>query len=702
MRAVEPYAVGSVALHGFQVGYEAFGDPAAPAVLLLPCWQIIHSRHWKQQVAYLARHRHVIAIDSAGNGRGERTCDPAAFAYDRIVEQAVALLDHLGVERAAVMGLSRGGTYGLLMAARFPERVERLVLIGSVPSAEAWEPPPDPGFWRPREDHSGWGRMNAHYWLVHYRDWLEFFFGQVFVEPHSTRALEDAVAWGLETTPQILTQTVNNPALWPAMPIGEALARVRCPVLLIHGSDDRIRPVANSRSLAAARPDWELLTIEGAGHAPHLRDPVLVNRAIAGFLGGVRPRERAWRRPAARTAPRALFVSSPIGLGHVQRDLAIARALRRRVPGLTIDWLAQPPVTGVLERAGERIHPLSAALASEAAHFEAQAGEHSLPCFAAYRAMDEIMLANFMIFLEAAQAAPYSLWVGDEAWELDYYLHENPQLKAAPYVWLADFVGWLPMDRRPGSREALLTADYNAEMLAQVARRPRVRDLALYIGDYEDLIPERFGPGLPPIPDWTREHFQAVGYIAPFDPADLADVPAQRARLGYPPGGPLVVVAAGGTAVGRHLLARVSEAWPHIRRERPDARCVVVAGPRVDPGGLARTAGLELRRYVHNLYEHLAVADLGIVQGGLSTTMELTVARRPFLYFPLAGHCEQRYHVAYRLDRYRAGVRMEYAATSARDLAAAALGALGAPTGHYRRHAPGAAERAAELIAGLL
>jgi len=51
----------------------------------------------------------------------------------------------------------------------------------------------------------------------------------------------------------------------------------------------------------------------------------------------------------------------------------------------------------------------------------------------------------------------YDLWIGDEAWELDYYLHENPEQKRAAYVWLTDFVGWLPMPDG-GEREALLTA----------------------------------------------------------------------------------------------------------------------------------------------------------------------------------------------------------------------------------------------------
>jgi predicted glycosyltransferase len=200
----------------------------------------------------------------------------------------------------------------------------------------------------------------------------------------------------------------------------------------------------------------------------------------------------------------------------------------------------------------------------------------------------------------------------------------------------------------------------------------------------------------------VQEHFSAVGYIAPFDPADYADLRRVRERLGHDPDQPLIVYAVGGTAVGEHLLRKAIAAWPQIHARRPDARCLAVAGPRINPGQLTAHPGLELRGYVHNLHEHLAVADLAIVQGGLSTTMELTITRRPFLYFPLASHCEQLYHVTHRLDTHRAGRRLEYATTDADALADAALATLQSDTAAYRPHEPGAARRAATLISELL
>ena len=104
------------------------------------------------------------------------------------------------------------------------------------------------------------------------------------------------------------------------------------------------------------------------------------------------------RLRAAGACRRALFVSSPIGLGHIHRDLEIAREVRAAAPELEIEWLAQDPVTRVLEREGETIHPASRWLMSEAAYWTAAAAGHELNCFQAFRHMDEILVANFMVF----------------------------------------------------------------------------------------------------------------------------------------------------------------------------------------------------------------------------------------------------------------------------------------------------------------
>lgn len=409
---------------------------------------------------------------------------------------------------------------------------------------------------------------------------------------------------------------------------------------------------------------------------------------------------RTWTRALSRRR-RALFLSSPIGLGHAQRDLAIAVELRALHPDLEIDWLAQHPVTTVLEVRGERVHPLSDALASESAHITAESAEHDLNAFQAIRRMDEILVANFMVFHDAVTEGEYDLVIGDEAWDVDHFLHENPELKRTAFAWLTDFVGWLPMPEG-GDREAFLTADYNAEMIEHVERFPRIRDRAIFVGDPDDIVPDDFGPGLPSIRDWTERHYAFSGYVTGFDPGPLIERRDDlRRELGYQPDERVVIVTVGGSGVGEALLRRVIAACPDAARRVNGLRMIAVAGPRIDPSILDAPRGVEVRAYVPELYRHLAACDLAVVQGGLTTTMELAAARRPFLYFPLRNHFEQNRHVRHRLERYGAGRCMDYAVSAPEVIAEAIADEIDRPVDWRPVERDGAA-RAAALIAPLI
>ena len=150
---------------------------------------------------------------------------------------------------------------------------------------------------------------------------------------------------------------------------------IRCPVVVIHGTDD-----ASSQSLevsgAAELTGARVRPARGLGpcaNSPRSRcaSTCCCASSPSRWPAGHR-RARTWTRGHSRPR-RALFVSSPIGLGHAWRDVAIADELRRQVPGLEIHWLAQEPVTTVLRERGETIHPASAELASEAAHIDREA-----------------------------------------------------------------------------------------------------------------------------------------------------------------------------------------------------------------------------------------------------------------------------------------------------------------------------------------
>jgi pimeloyl-ACP methyl ester carboxylesterase/predicted glycosyltransferase len=693
-RARAPDVVGRVERDGVGVHYEVYGT-GEPVVLLLPPWSIVHSRAWKAQIPFLARHARVVSFDPRGNGRSDRPADPQSYAEPEFAADALAVLDAAGATRAVVVAHSLGAQRGLLLAAEHPERVAGLVFIGpAVPlGTQSKRAHAASRFDEKLSRHDGWYKYNRHHWQADYLDFARFFFAEMFPEPHSTKPIEDGVAYALDTTAETLVATALAPGLDEAH-TRRLAARVRCPCLVIHGAEDRIRTPESGAALAELL-GAKLVVLPGAGHSPHVRHPVRVNLLLRDFAC-----PRPARVPARADRPRALFVSSPIGLGHAQRDVAIADELRRLRPDVRIDWLAQHPVTQVLAARGEHVHPASRFLASESAHIESESSRHDLHVFQALRRMDEIMVANFMVFRDLAEDEAYDLWIGDEAWDLDYYLHENPDEKRAAYAWLTDFVGWLPMPEG-GPAEAALTADYNAEMIEHIARHPLLRDRSIFVGNPADVVPDAFGPDLPRIRDWTEEHFAFPGYVTGFDRAPLTDRAALRAELGYRPDERICVATVGGSGVGRALLERVVAAFEPAKQALPDLRLILVTGPRIDPSTLPRQRDLEVRGYVPELYRHLAACDIAVVQGGLTTSMELAANRRPFLYFPLKRHFEQNFHVRHRLERYRAGRRMDFDADGPEQIAAA----LAAELGRAPDTAPveeGGAARAAALLAELL
>jgi pimeloyl-ACP methyl ester carboxylesterase/predicted glycosyltransferase len=707
-RARYPDDQGYIERDGVRVFYEVYGS-GEPTILFCPTWTLVHSRVWKMQIPYLARHHRVVVFDPRGNGKSDRPPDIEAYAESEFARDALDVLDATGTEQAIVVGLSRGTQRALLLAAEHPERVLGVVLIGPwFPASRSlggvryrvmFHPWVRSMFTRRPISTRSWAKVNAVHFRRDFRDFVEWFAGMATSEAHSTKGFDDIVGWGLETDPDTLAMTVLAEAAAPVTRRDQlALARrVQGPVLVISGEKDKVTSHADARALAKAT-GGKLVAIEGGDHLPEGRQPVTVNLAIREFVDSSFRRKPTVKRSSGRR--RALYVSSPIGLGHARRDVAIARELRALHPDLEIDWLAQNPVTRVLEAEGERIHPASRHLANESAHIESESAEHSLQCFQAIRRMDEILAANYMVFDDVVSETPYDLWIGDEAWELDYHLHENPGRKRAPFAWLTDFVGWLPMPEN-GEREASVVADYNAEMVEHVREHPEIRDRAIFVGNPDDIVGERLGPGLPGIREWTERNFDFAGHVTGFDQAELGDRERLRAELGYGPDERICLVTVGGSGVGASLLRQVMGAFPAAAQLVPGLRMIVVAGPRIDPATLPAADGLEVHAFVEDLYRHLAACDLAVVQGGLTTAMELTAARRPFLYFPLRHHFEQRFHVAHRLDRYRAGRRMDFEGATPDVIARAIAEEIGREV-DYRPVESDGARLAAQRIAELL
>ena len=134
-RARYPDESGYIKRDGVRLYYEVHGS-GEPTIFLLPTWSVIHSRQWKMQIPYLARHCRVVTFDGRGNGRSDRPAEPAAYAEAEFAADALGVLDATATDRAFVVGFSMGAQRALLLAAGHPERVQGLVFVDpAVPSA---------------------------------------------------------------------------------------------------------------------------------------------------------------------------------------------------------------------------------------------------------------------------------------------------------------------------------------------------------------------------------------------------------------------------------------------------------------------------------------------------------------------------------------------------------------------------------------
>ena len=142
-----------------------------------------------------------------------------------------------------------------MLAADHPERVKAIAYIGPAVPLAPGLPERQVSFEDELDTDEGWAKYNRHYWLRDYKGFLEYFFAQMFNEPHSTKQIEDCVNWGLETDPETLADTTAALSACAALQrFADIAARVTCPVLVIHGDQDRIRPVRAGRGAGAARP----------------------------------------------------------------------------------------------------------------------------------------------------------------------------------------------------------------------------------------------------------------------------------------------------------------------------------------------------------------------------------------------------------------------------------------------------------------
>jgi len=284
-RARYPDEDGFVERDGVRIFWERYGD-GSPTILFVPTWSIVTSRIWKAQIPYFARRHRVITFDARGNGRSDRPNIAAAYGEEEMALDLLAVMDATRVDRAILVSLSLGAQRSLLAAHDAPERVAGLVFTG--PSVPLGQPVPgrDVDFDAELDTDDGWARYNQRAWRRDYVGFLEFFFEQSFTESHSTKQIEDAVGWGLETDPETLILTEQARGIDKPMAIAIAAA-IQCPTLVIQGDEDAITGPSRGIALSEAIPGALLRLIAGGGHIPNARHPVLVNLLIERFARSI-------------------------------------------------------------------------------------------------------------------------------------------------------------------------------------------------------------------------------------------------------------------------------------------------------------------------------------------------------------------------------------------------------------------------------
>jgi len=283
-----PSSDGVIDRGGVRIAYQVFGQ--GRPVLLLPTWPIVHSDFWRLQVPNLARRYRVVAFDGRGNGASSRPLDPESYSSRMSADDALAVMDATGIDRAPVLSVSVGAEWAALLAAEQPQRVAASVFVAPYlavgPQTEEREVAAST-FNDRFERHDGWGKWNRHYWLEHWEGFLAFFFAQCFPEPDSQEFIDHFMAMGRQTTPEVMAAGEDADQL-EGEPLLRVLGDIRCPTMVIHGTDDAIAPVQWGIT-AAEVLGAEIHVLEGAGHEPELREAADTNRLVDAFLDRVWP-----------------------------------------------------------------------------------------------------------------------------------------------------------------------------------------------------------------------------------------------------------------------------------------------------------------------------------------------------------------------------------------------------------------------------
>jgi len=408
----------------------------------------------------------------------------------------------------------------------------------------------------------------------------------------------------------------------------------------------------------------------------------------------------------SKTTPKILFICSTLGLGHVTRDLAIAKELRKIRPNIKISWLAAPPVSDYLRENNETLLPESELWPSDTLVAEKTSDGISLNLTQYLVNVNETWNEQLRIFEEIIGKYSFDLIVGDETYRIANHIIDAIQMNQprinTPFIIIYDFLGLRAMTDDPKENEIVIRNNDNWVRRLSGTVPPEIPPKMIsrfFVGEIDDLEDRVTSKGVPSFKDAARDSVTFLGNIIRFDPEAYKNKEKFRAKLGYS-SSPLVVCSVGGSNIGVSLLKLCVESYKILKERVPGLQMVLVCGPRINPQELDIPSGVLAYGYVPNLIEHFATCDLAIIQIGLSTSMELISLQKPFIYFPIPQHFEQD-DLANRLKRRSIGVGMSIKSVSADTLANTILDNLHAKVDYSLKNFDGA-KNAAKHIQELL
>jgi UDP:flavonoid glycosyltransferase YjiC (YdhE family) len=398
---------------------------------------------------------------------------------------------------------------------------------------------------------------------------------------------------------------------------------------------------------------------------------------------------------------KVLFISGSGGLGHVNRDIAIARELRKINANVEIVWLSEEPATTVLREANEHILPEASRIShgNKLVTDKEIIESYTFNLLGYSRKLMKIMGDNADLILDVASREKPDLIIGDEAYDLTFKFFAEESARKFPFYMIYDFIGVDPVTRNP---KDLMTARYlNKKFVQFLTGKPKkIADEFLFVGTLDDIRDQSFGMLLPNRREIAINNVVMLGYILPFEVGELINASELKRSLGYGTD-PLIICTKGGTSAGKPLLELCANAYPMIKEKIPNVQMVIVCGPEVDPKEIALPEGVIKKGYVPQLYKHLACADICVTQCGGTTTLELTALQKPFIYFPLEEQFEQMTTVADRCKRLDAGIEMRFYNTTSKMLAETIIDNIGKQVSYNIKDLDGA-KRAAKLVNDLL